>query len=69
MTQQEPQEYEALWAWFKALDAATDAAHASIHARPASNRAEGAGSAAHSMRPRVGEKQKAVRGDWAAACL
>ena len=64
MTEQDLEEYEDLWAWFKALDAATDAARARIHATLASNRADGATSA--ELR---GEEQNAVRGEWAAACL
>jgi hypothetical protein len=36
---------EALWTWFKALDAATEAAQAKIKATLASNRADVAGSA------------------------
>lgn len=69
MTKQDSEEYEDLWTWFKALDAATDAARARIHATLASNRADGPTSAARILRRRVGEEQKAVRGERAAACL
>ncbi len=69
MTEQDSEEYEDLWTWFKALDAATDAARARIHATLASNRADGPTSATRSSRRRVGEEQEAVRGEWAAACL
>lgn len=70
MTKQESAEYEALWTWFKALDAATDAAHERIHATLPSNRAEGARSAAPASMPRrLGEERKAIWGEWAAACL
>ncbi len=69
MTEKESEEYEALWTWFKALDAATDAAQVRIRATLASNRAEGARSAARSMRRRLGEEQKLIRGELAAACF
>ena len=46
MTKQDSEEYEDLWTWFKALDAATDAARARIHATLASNRADGPATAA-----------------------
>ncbi len=67
MTEQDTEEYEDLWTWFKALDAATDAARARIHATLATNRAEGPTSAALILRRRVGEEQKAVRGERATA--
>lgn len=69
MTEQESREYETLWAWFKALDAATDTFRPIIHATPASNLAEGATAVAHSNSRRGHEDQKAVRIEWAVACV
>ena len=51
MTEQDTEEYEDLWTWFKALDAATDAARARIHATLASNRADGPTSATRKLVP------------------
>ena len=45
MTEQDSEANEALWTWFKALDAATEAAQARIKATLASNRADVARSA------------------------
>jgi hypothetical protein len=46
MTQQQSEEYESIWSWFNALDAATDAADARVIPAPlASNRADVARSA------------------------
>ena len=70
MTQLESEEYEALWTWFKSLDASTEAAQARINATLGSRRgADVARSAAPSMRRGAREERKAGRGEGAAVCF
>jgi hypothetical protein len=64
----EREEYEALWAWFKALDASTETARANIGAALASNRAEDARSEAR-IGCGVDDEHIAVRGELTAACV
>jgi hypothetical protein len=70
LAEQDSQENEAFWAWFKALDAATDTARAKTHATLSSSRADSARTAGRDTRGRVArDEQNTVRGDIAAVCL
>ncbi len=71
MTQQESEDYEALWAWFNTLDAVAEAAQAGFKATLVSGTvnvvARSLGRS--NIRRRVGEDSEVVRAEWAAACL